>query len=349
MYGQPTSWEENIAGVMFPGQIQKAAWSLCNRFIAVAWGMPMSTLEILDSVTLGQLTVLEFPLGKPPFLHWLDFSPDTCLLTCFCGKPGKLISWDLQTGVLVSAISLEQQTYPLYQSSVTYSASGTMLGVLHYSDYDSAIYTYNVFSGIHLCSHSFNGSALNIWTHGECLQFAMVGTGSITIWEVNFTSTHAPKEVGSLPLPNHQDFQGLEFKFHPIPSRLTTSSNGKISVWDAQDLKPLLNFNGLGYISFSLDGHFCACQTNGPELFLWKESPTGYILHRKLGSNTQYSQPLISPDGESIITLKDSSILLWRTTDSTTSLSAISTQTSPRVEKTFILGFSPDEALAAVI
>jgi len=331
----------------FPKSIQTAAWSPCSRFIAIAWGGFKATVEILDAMTLGHLTLLEFPLDKLGTTIWLVFSPDTHLLT-WCGGE-KFITWDLQTGVLVSTILLEQQPHPLYLSKVTYSACGTMFGVLLYGDYNFTIYTYNALSGTHMCSHSVEGKCVGVWTHGKCLQFAtQEWRGPITMWEVEFTSTHVPREVGSLPLPDSPDLQNTTLELYPTLSRLSFCINKDVYVWDTQNSKFLLESKGYHYPSFSLDGRFFTCRSDGSELHLWKESSTGYILHQKLRPSTPVSIPHISPDGESIIVVGDLAILLWHTTDSTTSYSTTPTQASLPSGNTFILGFSPDETLAAI-
>jgi len=332
----------------FPSSIEVVAWSSCSRFIAVAWGKSKATIEVLDAVTLGRFAILHFPLGELGGTRWLIFSPGARLLTWFGENPVKFISWDVQTGVLVSVISPEQYGYTLVHPSVTYSACGTMFGVSFRKGSTFTISIYNVRPGEHMVSHSVDGPTLyKIWTHGECLRYATTGPGSIKTWEVGFTQTRPPTEVGSLrPPPNIG-----HFSFHPTSSRCAFTSGKDVKVWDAQRSNFLLESVQEGWprrTSFSLDGHFFACGTNGPEVYLWKESPTGYTLHRKFTSNTKVSEPLISPCGQSIIAFGGSTIQLWHTTDSTTSLSAIPSQVSQRTMKNFTAGFSPDKALVVV-
>jgi len=335
----------------FPSPIDTAVWSPCSRFIAISWSRLLATIEILDAVTLGRLTTLDYPQGGLLATRWLVFSPDARMLTWFGAIPGRFISWDLQTGGLVSAILPEQPMRSIDCLSVTYSSCGTIFAVLLRGDPGFTISTYNVLSGTHLYSHSAQGLPLNdIWTHGECLRFAAMKSGSISTWETGFYSTHTLTEVESLPIPGDFD-SSRGFRFHPTPSRLAFIAGGRVKIWDAEDSKFVLDSADVELprqMSFSLDGSFFACGTNGPESYLWKASPTGYTLHRKLMSNTEAFKPLISPNSESIIAFGDLVVQLWRTTDSTTSLSAVSTLASKRSEKIFILGFSPDETLAMV-
>ena len=271
------------------------------------------------------------------------------MLTQFGNNPKKFISWDVQTGVLVSAIiSPEKQGTPQHHS-VTYSASGTVFGVLFHNAHTSTIHTYNVLLGAHIYSHSIESPALDrIWTHGEHLQFATLNHGTITTWEVGFTSTHMLAEVESLSIPDNFDSHGV--LFHPTPSQLAFIAEGRILVWDAQNSKFLLDCIDVErpvWMSFSPDGYIFTCGTTNYAIHLWKRTPTGYTFHQKFISNTWAPIPLISPNGMSIITFCSSVIQLWHTTDST-SHSTSSTQALQRGKNIFILEFSPNKTSAVV-
>ncbi|KAF9642942.1 hypothetical protein BDM02DRAFT_3124013 [Thelephora ganbajun] len=349
--GLPNSWEPSIAAAGFPSHIDTAVWSPCSRFIAISWGTRRTTIEILDGVTLERITTLESPLDELQWTRRLAFSQNTRLLTWYGLHPRKFISWDLQTGGLVSTIALEQLKPHL---SVTYSACGTMFGVLIHDGPTFTISIYNVLVGTRIYSRSAEGRTLKeIWTHGGRLRFATIDSGSITTWEVAFASPHAPTPVESLPIPDDHRFSG-RFRSHPASSRLAFAAGGSVIVWDARDSKFLLestniNCDAIASLSFSSDGRFLTCGTTNLGIHLWKESPTGYALHRKLVSNTGCFNPvLVSPNGGSIIALDGRVVQLWHTTDPITSLSDDSTLTFQRSGNRLILGFSPDQALAVV-
>ncbi|KAF9646368.1 WD40 repeat-like protein, partial [Thelephora ganbajun] len=344
--GLPNSWESSIAATTFPSRIGAAVWSPCSRFIAIS---RTGTIEILDAVTLERVTTLRSPANVTTLLV---FSPNTRLLTQCGYDPSKCISWDLQTGGPVSAVAAEFN-HPIYHLSATYSACGTMVATFCRVGPTPTISIYNVLLGAHTHSRLVDGRPLDeIWTHGECLRFATTESGSITIWEIQFASPHASIQVESLPIPDGFDpSQG--FGFHPTSSRLAFTTEGSVLVWDAHHSKYLLESTDVkDYIvtsmSFSSDCRIFACGTEGLAIYLWKETPIGYILHRKLISNTRTFKRLVSPNGESIIALGSQGIQLWRTTDSTTSLSDVSIPTFPGNREAFILGFSPDGALAAI-
>ena len=362
-----------------------AVWSPCSRFIAVAQDGVTARdgmIEVLDAVTLARLGSFKCPKRT----LWLSFSPDSRSLTQFSHGDYGLTTWDLQTGGRISAIPLTPNTSSWYFSSA-YSMDGKTVAVACRDLENTAvtiISTYNLLSGTHVCSHRVSEGRVvaPIWIHGEFIRFVTVKPGSITIWEVGFTSTQTLAEVESLPAPNdispddiipkhvapNEEVQ-LHFAdqihsknplFLPARPRLAFILREAVMVWDARESKILLNFVGdkqpMG-LSFSSNGRFFACGTAIDQgIYLWKESPTGYVLHRKLVSSILREKasifigredtiPLLSPSGESIITSKYSETQLWRTTDPITSLPSIPTQLAEQTD--FLLAFSPDKLFAA--
>jgi len=356
VYGISISWEPIVATVRHRDWIGKAAWSPCSRFIAVGL---FGRTEVLDAVTLERLHSLTHT--PTHYTQWFSFSPDSRSLTQLHGDHG-LATWDLQTGGRISHIpSTQDATSSVYFSSAV-SMDGKMVAFAYRDPFTTVtgISTYNLLSGTREYSHSVSEGRIvaPIWTYGEFLRFVTVKPGSITIQQVWFGSKHTLAELESLPAPDNVG--SGESLFLPTRTQLAFILESAVLVWDARDSKIILNFVGsckpMG-LSFSSDGRFFACGTTGREIHLWKESPTGYVLHQKLVSNSDGERrlsylsgggvrPLLSPNGESIITSKYSDTRLWRTTDPITSLSSVPTQ--PITETTLILGFSPDESLAAV-
>ena len=120
-------------------------------------------------------------------------------------------------------------------------------------------------------------------------------------------------------------------------------------VWGARNSVSLLHETSASWypgMTLSSDGRFPACSTTGPGTHLWKESPTGYTLIGKLPSNARRSIPLLSPNGESIITFGGPTIQLWHTKAFTTPSSILAH--IPHFAEDFILEFVPDRKLAVV-
>lgn len=360
MRGLPTSWEKSAATIGFPSSIKTAVWSPCSKFIAVALGKFQygGTIEILDAATLGKLTIL--PLYKQSITQCLIFSPDTSLLTWIGQGPDWIISWDVQTGVQVSAISIKllanhqghsSVVYSSYGTSATYAICGTMIGLHNYNASTSTISTYNILSGTHIHSHSVQRLKLQeIWAHGECLRYAVIKSKTINVWEVGFTSTCTLAEVESLSLPI--DLPLTTLYFYPTFSRVAFFANGTGHIWDTTHSKSkyIMESAELVFLtkpSFSSDGCFFACDTRNSVLDIWKESPNGYTIHQRLTS-ISFEELCISPNGGLLLTWSASVAQLWDVTGPSAPNPTTSSHMPEKDKKSRFLVFSPDKVLAAV-
>ena len=350
--GLPISWGPNFATVKHNNDIVRTvAWSSCSRFIAV--GLRKRT-EVLDPVTFEQLHTFAHPFSDNG--QWLGFSPGGHSLTWINSEDNRPTTWDLQTGGQIGPTPPTLNIPPSWYFSSTYSIDSKMVAVAGFRDsgdidFYTVISTYNLILGTHIYSHRVSEGQIvaQIWTHGEFLRFATVNPGSITIWQVGFTSEHMLAAIESLPGPD--DTGSEEHMFLPTLSRLAFILQKAVLIWDARDSKFLLNFVDSGHLrglSFSSDGCFFACQIDGQGVCLWKESPTGYVLHQKLvsGLAAGWITPFLSPDGESIITSKGHETQLWRTSDPINPPSSVPPQ--PAKQTDFVLTFSPDKSFIAI-
>ena len=369
VHGVPKLWDQRTAATTRPSTINLAVWSPCNRFIATTWD-GAATIDVLDSVTLRRLQTFESPRDISKNRRVLVFSPDSRILTCSgCDYPGgfdlelSVSSWDLQTGGLTSIIRWEEQYVMGNPYSITYSANGTMVAMLcQYTFRSPKIFICDVASGMYTHSHSLNfdpplSKDIWIWTHGECLRFATADVATITIWEVGFTLGAMLMKVETLPHPEGfylprsflaEDRVTTKIQLLLTPCRLALVSDGRILVWDAWNSERLLDCADTTFcpsMTFSSDGSSFACSTIRSDIYLWKESPTGYALHGILASNTVSSNLQLSRDGESIVAFGGHTIQLWRTTGFTFPPSSTLTRAPPR-NNNFVLEFSPDGTLA---
>jgi len=344
--GLPISWGQNFATVKHSDGVCMVTWSSCSRFIAVEM---FKSTGVLDAVTLGRLHTFAHPWSAD---GQLSLSPDGRSLTRTNDKDSRPTTWDLQTGGQISATPLAPDTPSSSYLSSAYSMDGKIVALAYRDSRNNTIISTYLVSGTHIYSHRVSEGHViaPIWTHGEFLRFATVKPGSITIWEVGFTSERALAEIESLPGSDDADSR-YGHLFLPTLSRLAFILREAVLIWDARDSKFLLNFVGggqLGGLSFSSDGRFFACGSNGQGVHLWKESPTGYVLHRKLilsGPAAGWTIPFLSPDGESIITSRGLETQLWRTTDPINSPSSVPPQPVNQID--FVLAFSPDKSFIA--
>ena len=343
--GLPISWDVILATIYRDGLARGATWSPCSRFFAIS---TPGAVEILDGATLEHLNTFKSPE------HWCEdllFSPDSHTLT----QPGlgeqKLMCWDLQTGVLVSSPPSAEACDRALMFPYAYSKDGRILVICCYW-YEQArcINTYDIFSGTHTGSYPPpEGHIIKpFWTHGEHFCFAAVNPGSITVWEASFTSVNTPAIVKTLPAPDDSlGVSAYDFLFLPSLSHLAFVTNKSILIWDGQGSKFLLRSEQSTFrgptISFSSDGHFFSAGDNQQNAWVWKRYPDSYILHQRVALPLMFMTILLSPDGESIIAVGSSLVCLWHTRDQILSPSP----SRIPVEDHFLLGFSPNEVLAA--
>ena len=370
--GVPVLWDASTASATCPSRLGSVVWSPCNRFIASTLH-GTRTVDVFDSATLQRIQTIESPremfhAGVAP-----AFSPDSRILTW----PGddwispsdeekelSIVNWDLQTGGMVNIISLWKglSTEHRIVSSITYSAIEKIVGVFcrHSGDFKpdfkhSHIFICDVASGALVYSHSLDNIAplsAFIWTHGKFMRFATTKAKAITIWEVGFTSGAPLTEVETLPTPDSVDRGDWGLLLLPAPCRLAIvpQDMSGVLVWDVRNSKYLLDCTDDKFfpmMSFSFDGQLFACSTTGSDIYLWKESLAGYVLHGMLASRIQRHRPLFAQNGQSIIMWGDRTIQLWPTKGFATPPSSILTQATQNAED-FIVEFSPD-GLSAVV
>ena len=368
IHGLPESWEPISATLYCIDSIGDAVWSPCGKFVAVPRN---GFTDLHDAGTFSQLSTFEYPPG----FHGQEicFTPDGCFLTQF--SPRGSLSWDIQTGGPLRTSQFVHNQFPLHSFSSTYSIDGKMIAVAcknpppdnkngndNYSHNTSHYITvFNLF-GMHMHTHNVPEGPIipPIWTHGQCFQFATIKPSFITIWEVAFSSKCRPTKVKSIPVPD-EVADGEKFLFCPTFSRLAFTLEDTIQIWDAKASKLLLktlpefqlcktNVSGYypSWASFSFNGYFFACLvTTG--VYIWKELPSGYILHQKLVFPTPVcpTAPRFSPNGKSIIITLNSTIHLWPTIDQI--LPPHDTPTGNDGGNSFVLGFSPNESLVAFV
>ena len=345
--GRPVSWEPAAATIYIDNGPGTFAWSPCNRFIAVTNN---KSVKVLDAVTLSSLHTFEHfgdHCGPP------CFSPDSRCLTQFVDD--RIINWDLQTGApcnVISELGQKLKSFGIFSSAC--SNDGKVVAVLR-SHCCSCFFSYDLHSQTYAGVMSVPEGKITypIWTHNEHFRFATVHRDSIRIWQSQFTLEHPSVEVESFPIPEEIGYT-VDFLFLPALSRLASIYGDSIQIWDVKASKLLLkskfkpsismNIQDPLECSFSSDGRFFASINITSEVHIWKESPTGYVLHQQLQFFANPSQPQLSPNGKSIIVSLPSRFYQWHTGDQDLSLPSMSTRDTNWCP--FTLGFSPDEKFA---
>ena len=396
--GVPASWDSATLARRYPFSIELVAWSPCNRYLAISLAHTV-TVAILCSTTLRRLQSLEFSpkISSRPLA--LIFSPKSHILTCsgaglYSDEELFVVSWGVRTNCIISSIE-HRGPKNLFNGRplITYSESGRTVAVLYRYYSFATISIYDVFSGVymHNVPHGVNVNPslpgglcfYGIWTHGESLLFATAEPTTITVRAVGFTSNSTPWQVRTFSVPaniHHTEVFKQAFPDSTVRARFLPGSNrlalihpswppSKIVVWDPQRSKPLFlgtDNHFRSSITLSSDGHFLACPTTGPEVYLWRKTSSGYVLTAKFPCDSQDPSSLLSPNGESIVVYGDSTIRIWHTKDlptttgnnnnntasatstsfTTAATSTVSTQ-PPKTEN-FILAFHPVRPLAAV-
>ena len=381
--GLPESWEPISASANLDNFTGPTAWSPCGKFIAIA---KRGSTEILDAVTLNRLKTFKPPhdyfdsgLSFTPDGRSLTQFGYAGLINWDVQTGGLLSaiesesSWFPQHSLSLTysmdgkMIAVAYEDYDFLQAHK--DGDGDDNDDDDDDDDDDDYYSdnpvliliaiFNFFgTHIHTCRVPKEPVISQIWAHGQCFRFATIKPSSIAIWEVSSTSPHELAEVESLSIPDEIN-EGYNMVFFPPLSRLALTFPKTIQIWDAKSSKFLLNPEALpalpsdptypphsSWCSFSLNGHFFACIADGG-VYVWKESPSGYILHQKFPFTlpTHIIGPRLSPDGESIIMPLRSAIHLWSTRNQIFPPS--NAPSGDDVEVDSVLAFSPNELFAA--
>ena len=267
-----------------------------------------------------------------------------------CSK-ANVASWDLRTNDPITSYYSSSQSRELSLNRVTsytYTMNEMVVAIVYFEEeIGITFYTFNLLSKEYTFIRK-RWKAMNVvsvWIHGEHLRVATIKPGFITVWETGFSEDATLAKVESFPAP-HGIEPIREILFLPALARLAFSIKTAVQIWDAQSSKCLLNVvgEGMGMISFSLDGQFFSCITGGLELCVWKDTPTGYTLHQKVVWDIRGQ--LLSPNGESIFVYNNKKIHLLSTRDATYPTPNVYTHFVDWTH--FIMEFSPDQTLAAV-
>jgi len=208
-----------------------------------------------------------------------------------------LFVWDIQTGVVI----LEADTS--YSCKVIFHGNQRIIALVLNKGYT---HTHNVLGAAQLHLDIFplvlGTKSVTHWTHEGSVWFAIyLNTGMghvITIKEFQPNATPPLCTLSSFSIPPYDGkFTFSSVSFHAsFVSRLAG-----VIVLDVQDSKVLLQTQlGVGYSyigpgQFSPNGHLFACSTLEGKIYIWQNTPTGYIPWSSLRPQLVVYRFLFSP------------------------------------------------------
>jgi len=182
----------------------------------------------------------------------------------------------------------------------------------------SGFHTYDRLSGELVCEGkllpSSNHQLGAHWVDETSILFAISSKTEkglmIDIQELQPTSDPPLNVVKSFLVPS----QVGQFSFSLVSFHAAFVSDKGVVILDAQDSKVLLQSKGPGqYYStghFSYDGHFFACGAESNEIYVWENTPTGYVSKSDLRARSSLDGFSWSPTSNSILCWSRSGIQL---------------------------------------
>ena len=220
---------------------------------------------------------------------------------CITSDSQGIIIWDIQTGVVIRDIRSE------VFGTITISGNLgtiTLVGERDFFIYDG-LNGGMLHKGQLQLSHNHEPSVQ--WVHKESLQFATrfkVGRGfAISIQELQPTSDPLSLTAKSFPVPSIDG----EFSFSPVSFHASFVTKTEVVVYDVQGSKILFHTkaNKPLYVlpgHFSPDGSFLACKTLYHNIYVWRNTPGGYVPWSTLQPRLPFMDFSFSPTAISILT-----------------------------------------------
>jgi len=194
-----------------------------------------------------------------------------------------VLVWDFRTGVVLSEFGAHWGP-----KEIAFSGNQRIIGLSSINPTNGwmEIYIYDALKGTLLrnerCSQPANGQLNDHWIHEGCLRFATSfkrdGKCVVIIREFQPTSNRLVPVIESYPVSLHDGV----FSFSPVSFHASFVTEREVVILDVRKSETLLHekarqsfYKPRGY--FSPNGHFFACGTRDQVIFVWKNTPTGYV------------------------------------------------------------------------
>ena len=189
---------------------------------------------------------------------------------------GVILVWDVQTGVIIGnnhVGNLGEMAFIGNQVTIALLDGGTFCA-------------YDGLTGTQVCGGPLSRSPFHQlgahWAHRGSLRFATSSDTDeglvISIYELQTTSEPPLFMVDSFPTPPYRG----EFSFSPVSFHASFVTKEEVVILNLRDQKNTFQTKAGQHLyrpqgCFSPDGCFFACGTEGQEVHIWKNTPTGYV------------------------------------------------------------------------
>jgi len=254
-----------------------------------------------------------------------------------------LVVWDTQTGTVILRRDDINSTGEMW-----FHGDQQKITVI-----EKDLYTYDVLNSVQPYQVNIPLQYYQLgahWTYKDTLRFSTSshnnGETVINIFEFQPASTSV-HVISSLSIPSRFG----SFSFSPASSHASFVTEKDIVILDIQNSKLLLQvqrpkklYATQGY--FSPDGHFFACSKLEHEIFIWQNTPTGYIPWTSLRPRLPFYLLEWSPTSISIMCRGKGRIQVLHLENHPTSLSSNDAKPNPQNQK-HLVAYSADKAYVA--
>jgi len=256
----------------------------------------------------------------------------------------RLVIWDIQTGVIVQEFGTQNPNSIIFHGDQRKITSITR---------DLQFYTYDALNSTQLCQgqiSSFQGSELGAHeAHNNTLQFTTSfesnGKLVINIHELQPTSTSPLHLLSSFSIPP----QSGKFSFSPVSFHASFVTRREVFILNIQCLRPLLEAK-VGQETytpgqFSPDGCFFACEIMGDEIYVWQNTPSGYVPWSHLKPRLSYVGFSWAPTSISILCWGEGGIQLLHPSNYPSPMSP--DKVMPHLPGNYLVAYSADQKYVA--
>ena len=208
-----------------------------------------------------------------------------------------LVVWDIKTGVVILEAKTDHCGKILFYGDQKIAIL-VERGVQSFYIYDVSNRTL-LFQGGSVSQHGTGFGAH--WTHEGTLHFATSfernGKFMINIYKFQPTSIPPLHKLSSFPVPPQEG----NFSFSPVSFHASFVTNTKVVILDVQNSKLLLHSEDVQVHNagqFSPNGCFFACKISMLKIYVWQNTPTGYVPWRTFTSRLPVLAFLWSPTSD---------------------------------------------------